>query len=77
MAKQVNARHLKCCVPKGTQGFDSPSRYNSKALLEIKGQNSSKINYDKMINIFGDRSENINKFKYKVLDCVIYKPVVQ
>lgn len=30
-----------------------------------------------MINIFGDRSENINKFKYKVLDCVIYKPVIQ
>ena len=54
---------LKSAVPNGTWGFDSPSRYNSKALLEIKGQNRSKINYDKMINIFGDRSENINKFK--------------
>lgn len=30
-----------------------------------------------MISIFGDRSENINKFKYKILDYVIYKPVVQ
>jgi hypothetical protein len=37
--------------------------------LEIKGQNRSKINYDKMISIFGDRTESINKFKYKVLDC--------
>lgn len=30
-----------------------------------------------MISIFGDRTENINKFKYKVLDCIIYKPVIQ
>lgn len=77
MAKQVNAVDLKSAVPKGTWGFDSPSRYNSKALLEIKGQNRNKINYDKMISIFGDRTESINKFKYKVLDYVICKPVIQ
>lgn len=27
MAKQVNAVDLKSAVPKGTWGFDSPSRY--------------------------------------------------
>lgn len=77
MAKQVNAVDLKSAVPKGTWGFDSPSRYNSKALLEIKGQNRNKINYDKMISIFEDRTESINKFKYKVLDYIICKPVIQ